>query len=300
MRRTRVAVPPRIAAHLIVGSREEPFLGALLQSLESVAQTIIVNDNSRDPSPHAAVLQATAFAARGSLIVDRTPFSGFANARNVCMSLHRQHDAGDWVTFVDADEVHGETAQHVAAHLDEIPAEYDAVDAYTWHFAGSFDWYMSIERRLMFYRFRDGVHWEGAVHEQLRGLPGKRVLLPYVYAHYGHTLDVQRHAEKEWQYTTLGAPGKIRGEAELQNIDVRAYLEDYVVRAMRFRGEHPAPAKPVIERLRTELAPLYRLTEEMVRARPPLLGLRNAVRYLNYEQRWRFRALSPLARRLVR
>ena len=293
-------MPARIAAHLIVGPRREPFLGALLESLDGVVARVIVNDNSPDPSPHEATLAASAFAARGALLVDRTPFTGFADARNVCMRLHEREDAGDWVAFVDADEVHGTLAQRIASHLDEVPSEFDAVDAYTWHFFGSFDWYMSIERRLMFHRFRSGVHWEGTVHEQLRGLPGKRVVLPYVYAHYGHTLDVQRHAEKEWHYTTLGAPGKVIAEEQLQAIDVQTYFAEFYPRLMRFHGEHPPAARATIERLRRELAPLHHLTDDLARKQSGMTRMKNALRRLNYEQRWRLRAINPLARRLVR
>ncbi len=41
---------------------------------------------------------------------------------------------------------------------------------------------------MMFFRFHPGLRWEGAVHERLTGLDGKRIALPYIYAHYGHTL----------------------------------------------------------------------------------------------------------------
>lgn len=293
-------MPARIAAHLILGPREEPFLAALLESLEGVAQTVIVNDNGPGPSPHAEALETSGFAARDALIVDHTPFAGFAAARNVCLKIHERENAGDWVAFVDADEVHGTVAQRVAAHLHEVPAGYDAVDGYTWHFFGSFDWYMSIERRLMFHRFRPGVHWEGTVHEQLRGLRGKRLILPYVYAHYGHTLDVQRHAEKEWHYTNLGAPGKVVDEAQLRDIHVPTYFAEFYPRLMRFRGAHPPAALATIARLRKQLAPLHALTDELARKQTLATRARNLLRRANYEQRWRLRAINPLARRLVR
>ncbi len=290
----------RIAAHLILGPREEPFLTALLESLEGVVQTVIVNDNGSGPSPHEQTLRASGFAGRGALIMDRTPFTGFAAARNVCLAIHERENAGDWVAFVDADEVHATAAQRIASHLHEVPADYDAVDAYTWHFFGSFDWYMSIERRLMFHRFHSGVRWEGTVHEQLRGLPGQRLVLPYVYAHYGHTLDVQRHAEKEWHYTNLGAPGKVVDEAQLRDIHVPTYFAEFYPRLMRFHGEHPPAALATIARLRVRLGMLHALTDELARKQTVETRARNVLRRMNYEQRWRFRALNPLARRLVR
>ena len=46
------------------------------------------------------------------------------------------------------------TVRHIAARLGELPAQYDFVDGYTWHFFASFDYYTSIERRMMFFRYR--------------------------------------------------------------------------------------------------------------------------------------------------
>jgi hypothetical protein len=295
-----VIVASKIAAHLIIGPREEPFLAALLESLEPAVETLIVNDNGPDPSPHGATLAASAFAKRGTLIVDRTPFSSFSEARNVCMRLHAQHVGAPWIAFVDADEVHGELVRRIASRLDVVPPAVGAVDAYTWHFFGSFDWYTSIERRMMFFRFGEDVKWVNPVHEQLVGLPPKRIVLPYVYAHYGHTLEVRRHAEKGRHYSHLGAPGEILREDELDAIDVRRYYAEYFPRLLRFRGQHPPAARATIERLRANLAPLYRLTDEMARSQPLPVKVRNLVRAANYEQRWRLRVLDPLARALVR
>lgn len=290
---------PNVAVHLIVGPRPEPFLGPLLESLDPVAQTLIVNDNAPDPSPHREVLDGSAFAQRGALIVDRTPFSSFSDARNVCLRIHREGVRAPWIAFVDADEVHGTVAARVARHLDSVPEEIGTVDGYTWHFFGSFDWYTSIERRMMFFRFTDEVRWVNPVHEQLVGLPPKRIALPYVYAHYGHTLDVRRHAEKGRQYSHLGAPGEIVAEDQLDSIDIERYYAEYFPRLLHFAGEHPKPARAVIEQLRRELAPLYALTDRIARSQPLPVKLRNAVRSANYEQRWRLRILNPLARTLV-
>lgn len=289
----------RVAAHLILGPHEEPFLGPLLASLEGVADSAIVNDNGPEPSPHAAALAASAFARDGRLVVDRTPFVDFAHARNVCLRLHAERAAGDWVAFVDADEIHGGAVRAIASRLDEVPAAYDFVDGYTWHFFQSFDWYTSIERRMAFFRFRPGVRWEGAVHERLVGLAGRRVVLPYVYGHYGHVLPPRRHAEKGRLYSSLGAPGSVLREDELDAFDVAAYFAAYYPRLLRFRGRHPAAGAEAIARLRAALAAHHALTDRIARAQPLAVQVRNVVRRANYEQRWRGRALNPLARRLV-
>jgi hypothetical protein len=288
-------VTAKIAAHLILGPREEPFLGALLASIQDAAATLIVNDNAPGSSPHAAVLAASRFGREGRLAVDRTPFAGFAQARNVCLRLHAERNAGDWVAFVDADEVHGPTVTTIASNLGALAPEYDFVDGYTWHFFQSFEYYTSIERRMMFFRFAPGIRWEGAVHERLEGLTGKRIALPYVYAHYGHTLAPRRHAEKGRHYSSLGAPGNVLREDELEAFDVERYFAPVYPSLLRFRAQHPPAALETLARLAPPLQPHHDLTERIARAHPPALLLRNAIRRANYELRWRGRALSPLA-----
>jgi hypothetical protein len=289
-----------IAAHLILGPREEPFLSAMLASIAESATLLIVNDNGPDPSPHAEVLAESWFGQQGRLVVDRTPFSGFAQARNVCLRIHEERDAGPWIAFVDADEVHGEGVRYVAAHLERLPQAFDFVDGYTWHFFQSFAYYTSIERRMMFFRYRPGIRWEGAVHEKLVGLHGKRIALPYIYGHYGHTLQPRRHAEKGRHYSSLGAPGDILREDQLDAFDVAEYFKPVYPDLLHFNGKHPPAAQPIIASLTTELAADHARTAEIVAAHTPSLKLRNAVRKVNYELRWRGRAFDPLARMLVR
>ena len=271
----------------------------MLESISGIASRVIVNDNAPDPSPHADTLAASRFGRENRLIVDRTPFSSFSTARNVCLQRHDELVAGEWVAFIDADEVHGARVRRIAARLDRLPPAYDAVDGYTWHFFGSFDYYTSIERRMMFFRFRPGLRWEGAVHERLLGLGGKRIALPYVYAHYGHTLEPRRHAEKGRHYSSLGAPGNVLGEDELERFDVERYFEPVYPRLLRFTGAHPAAAAVTLERLRHDLRHDHALTERVVRTQPVGIKARNFARKLNYEMRWRAREFSALARKIA-
>ena len=289
-----------VAAHLILGSREEPFLAALLDSIAGAAETLIVNDNGPGASPHADVLAASPFGRTGRLVVDRTPFAGFAGARNVCMRLHERIDAGDWVAFVDADEVHdAKTIATIASNLGLVPHEYDFVDGYTWHFFQAFDHYTSIERRMMFFRFKAGAYWESPVHERLVGIEGKRIALPYVYGHYGHTLEPRRHAEKGRHYSSLGAPGGVLPEERLADFDVSDYFKPEYPRLLHFAGVHPAAARATLDRLRPGLAAYHALTQGVVAGQPRAVKVRNAIRKFNYELRWRGRALDPLARRIM-
>jgi Glycosyl transferase family 2 len=296
VRANAVRVPAElVAAHLILGPREEPFLPAMLESIAPVARLLLVNDNAPEPSPHASILAASSFGRQGRVLVDRSPFTGFDAARNICLRLHEHALGSGWIAFIDADEVHFDAVARVAAHLATLPAAYDFVDAYTWHFFQSFEYYTSIERRMMFFRFHPGLRWEGNVHEQLIGLSGKRIALPYVYAHYGHTLAPRRHAEKGRHYSSLGAPGGVLTEEELGDFDVATYFAPEYPRLLRFSGRHPAAALPALEALRPSLRAVHELTARIVAAQPLPIKLRNVVRKANYELRWRGRALSPLA-----
>jgi hypothetical protein len=217
------------------------------------------------------------------------------------LRLHAERSPAAWVAFVDADEVHErQTIANVARNLEHVPPEFYFVDGYTWHFFQSFDYYTSIERRMMFFRFTPALRWESAVHEQLIGISGKRLALPYVYAHYGHTLEPRRHAEKGRHYSSLGAPGGVLREDQLDDFDVARYFEPEYPRLMRFRGKHPEAAISTLERLRPRLRAYHDLTERMVQGQPGWVKARNVVRKLNYELRWRGRGLDPLARKIER
>lgn len=288
-----------VAAHIILGSRPEPFLSALLSSLEGVAEHLIVNDNAEGASPHTRALQESTFGRDGRVVIDRSPFTGFADARNICLRLHAQHGAGDWVAFVDADEVHGPQAARIAKNLGTVPQEIGFVDGYTWHFFQSFEWYTSIERRMMFFRFTPDARWEGSVHERLLGIEGSRVALPYIYAHYGHTLEPRRHAEKGRHYSSLGAPGDVLLEEQLEAFDIERYFAPVYPKLLRFRGAHPQAALGTLAALRMEMASYHAITDRMAREQTALIRFRNAVRRANYELRWRGRALDPRARSLL-
>jgi hypothetical protein len=245
-------------------------------------------------------LAASPFGQEGRLVVDRTPFGGFAAARNICLRLHEELAAGNWVTFIDADEVHGAGVRRIAERLTGVPAAYDFVDGYTWHFFGSFKYYTSIERRMMFFRYRPGLRWEGAVHERLMGLSGKRIALPYVYAHYGHTLEPRRHAEKGRHYSSLGAPGDVLPQDQLADFDVVRYFKPVYPRLLHFGGAHPPAALATLDLLKPRLRGDHELTERIVRSQTTAIKARNVLRRLNYEVRWRARVLDRFASLLFR
>ena len=208
----------------------------------------------------------------------------------------RERDAGDWVAFVDADEVHGHGRRTIARHLASSPPAYDFVDGYTWHFFQSFDYYTSIERRMMFFRYRPAFGGRGPCTSTCSGLDGKRIALPYMYAHYGHTLAPRRHAEKGRHYSSLGAPGNVLREDELDSFDVVRYFKPVYPKLLRFAGTHPPAAGATLDCLRASLRSDHDLTARVAASQPASVKLRNVLRKLDYELRWRARTLDPSAR----
>ena len=223
-------------------------------------------------------------------------FHGGAHARNRCLSLHAEVDAGPWVAFVDADEVHTPRVAVIAANLSRLPASIASVDGYTRHFFQSPDWYLSVERRMSFFRFSPRLRWEGAVHEQLTGLTGKRLCVPYVYAHYGHLASTYRHAVKERLYHSLGRGVPI-DDAQLASLDAERYFAAHWPQLHRFTGRHPAAAERFIVEQRQVHAERFAENERTIeRAGRAWRG--RAARLFwraNYAMRWRSRALHPLA-----
>jgi GT2 family glycosyltransferase len=293
---------PTIAAHLIVGRNEESFLPALLHSLETVVDRVIVNDNSGNPDgPNARALAASAFALRGDLIVDRSPFIDFADARNRTLAIHRKLGLGDWAAFVDADEVHRPIAATIARNLARLPDDIAIVDGYTRHYFQSFRLYTSIERRMTFFRVTPKVRWTGRVHERLTGVAGKHLAIPYVYDHYGAVFSLGRQAAKGRQYSSLGQAGAIVTEGEEASVRAIDYFSAQWPLVLRYHGDHP----PAVDELRALLertdSERFTWTERTAaRLQPLRVRAANLVRRLNFEYRWRGRALDPRARRLMR
>jgi hypothetical protein len=290
-----------VAAHLIVGPQPEPFLPALLASLEGVADRLLVNDNSGEPDgANARALAASSFARRGALVMDRAPFVDFADARNRVLDLHRAHDAGAWAAFVDADEVHRPLARTVARKLATLPPGIASVDGYTRHYIQSPDWYMSIERRMSFFRVTPDLRWQGAVHEKLMGMSGKALAIPYLYDHYGWVMPFGRLAAKGRQYSGLGQAGKIYQEDEIDAASGESFLAPYYIKGLPLHAPPPPALAVVRGELEREFGPRFAETERAIRAlQTPAVRARNVLRRANFEMRWRGRSLDPRALALV-
>lgn len=238
-----------IACALCVGAARESYLPATLASIAGAVDLLVVNDNSGlARSENVAVLEASAFAERGALRIDRHPFVDFADMRNKAYApLRALERPPDWVIFLDADEVHGEQVRAIARELlPRLGAEVTQLDAYTYHFFGTFDWITDVARRMAFYRFSPGITWVNRVHEKLQGLSGRAVVVPYIFHHYGNVVPPSVLAHKHMRYYELGNAVPRPPEAE------RATREVYLANASGvrpFRGRHPRAAKPLVTEL---------------------------------------------------
>jgi hypothetical protein len=256
-----------VACALCVGSARELYLGAALEAIAGAVDVLVVNDNSDVArSANLGVLEASAFAARGALHVARHPFVDFADMRNRAFAqLRALPEPPDWVLFLDADEIHGEQVRYVAREiLPRLAPSVGHVDAYTYHFFGTYRWITDVARRFAFYRYAPDLYWVNAVHEKIQGLRGGALVLPYVYHHYGNVVPPPMLARKHGRYFELGNPvPKPPREAD---VTLEIYLEK-AAGVRPYRGPHPAVARPTLAHLEREFAAEFAALERGFRAR---------------------------------
>src|SRR5579872_2637986 len=187
---------PKIVAHMIVGAKPEPYLAASLAAIAPVCSLLVLNDNSSlANSDNSAIAARSVLGSSDRLRIVRTAFTDFASARNACIEATPREFQDAWALFVDADEVHGDELPAMAALLPDLPPSVDAVHGHSRHFVGSFAWWMSLGRRLCFFRLSPGRRWYGSLHERLCPI-ARTVVLPAVWFHYGHVVTPRAEAEK--------------------------------------------------------------------------------------------------------
>lgn len=182
---------PRVSALYIVKNEEE-YLPFSIQSIHGAVDEIVVVDNgSTDRTPRLA----RSFPKVKLLTSDAADFAALRN-------LGLQHVGGDWLMWLDADEVF---YPDLAAAMPRLTADPD-VDGYTcwfYHLMRSY-WYMqnSCDRDGLFYRRFlvrrvPGLRWEGRVHERLVGVGPNVVDSGLHYVHYGYAKP-QREVFRRW------------------------------------------------------------------------------------------------------
>ena len=289
-----------IACALCVGATREPYLAAALESVRDAVDVLAVNDNSGlAHSENVAILEASAFATRGTLRVRAHPFVDFADMRNRAFDeLRALPDAPDWVLFLDADEVHGEQIRHVAREvLPRLGPAVGNVDAYTYHFWGTPRWITDVARRFVFYRYTPGLRWVNPVHEIVTNLHGEALVLPYAYHHYGNVVPVQLLARKQGRYFALG------NRVPRPPSENEATREMYLAKALAVRpyaGRHPRTVRATLAALEREFGAEFAALDAAFDARRDAVtriaaGVRGLNETLRVELR---RAEHPFAYRL--
>lgn len=200
----------QVVALLLVGARPEPYLAALLASLNGAIDRLVVNDNSGLPGGlNRRVIETSQLFHEGRVDIVEAPFEGFARARNLCLDAIRAADNPDpltWVLMVDADEVHGPLLANLTRRvLPSLAPAVSAVDGYVVQFMQTNDFFISLDRRHnLLYKLNPDLHYEREVHERLKGISGRDICLPYTYYHYGYVRPNQQILEKWVQYNRLG------------------------------------------------------------------------------------------------
>lgn len=285
-----------VVAHIIVGSKPEPYLAAALESIADVCDFAVVNDNSaQEPSIHTATLGHSRLAKSGKMKVARSRFSDFASARNLCLDETPAELRHGWGLFVDADEVHGEELAAMAALLPQLHARVDSLDGYSRHFVGSFNWWIAIQRRMCFFRLGPEHRWRGRIHERL--LPSRQnAVVPAVWFHYGHVVLPQQEAEKSRLYGALGQPGPVPDDEMIRQATPERVWWNLLPKAIRFRGEHPSAMHEIIATLSRERFSLFAEVDRLAAQQRPSERIANFIRRMNFERLLASRRLEAKVR----
>ena len=153
---------------MLMGGKPEPFLAACLDSLYGAVDRIVLNDNSGLPQ-HAnlSVVQQSRLYQAGKIEILPSSFIGFGPCRELCLVRIRELAvAGDWIIFVDCDEVHPPQLPTITRSiLPYLPAKVGIVDGYFYQFFQFPRFITSLDHRhnLMF-RYNPEISWQGQVH----------------------------------------------------------------------------------------------------------------------------------------
>lgn len=289
---------PSVIAIILMGSRPEPFLPSVLKSLEHAVDFVVVNDNSGEcRSVNRGIVESSALFASGRVGLFGSSFANFSQARNLCLEYLRERKlatANSWLFTVDCDEVHGDSLSFVTRQLlPLVSKDIGVVDGYFVHFMLGYDLYNALDRKHnLFLRYNPNLHWKLEVHEQLHGVQGRRVCLPYTYFHYGYVRPTDAIVEKWKLYLKLGdASYTVRDLEEMRSDDL--FLRE-VDRVMVYTGVHPSALDVLGETLHAIPDPALHRFRRMVetRLRRPIPRCKAFLRTANYRLRVLWRAVQ--------
>lgn len=275
-----------ITAVMLMGAKQEPFLGACLASIRDAVDQLIVNDNSGlAEHPNLAVMRGSDLFRAGRVTIVPSAFLGFGPCRDLCLAeMRKTNETGRWVIFVDCDEVHTPSLRRITQRLlPRLPERIGIVDGYFYQIFQSPGLMQSLDHRhnLMF-RFHPTIRWTGQVHEKLEGLTGRRLVVPYRYYHYGYLTPPSLIADKWRLYGSLGDPQSGR-----QSESPSEYMRRDLERLTTFYGQHPTVAtRPIRDYERDNGEWLSQIAE--LNDRQVLFAVKSRLRFLQIEAKMRY------------
>lgn len=183
---------------VIITQNEERNIGRCLESLEDVADEIIVVDSGST--------DRTEFLCRGcsSVRFFHHDWVGYSEQKNYAESLA----SFDWILSIDADEAPSHTLRNSLKHLkakgcaDDTVYSMNRLTNYCGHWIWHCGWYPDEKVRLW---HKGMARWDGVVHEELvfSGDP-KKVQLQGNLLHYSY-YSVEEHRKRLEKYAKLAA-----------------------------------------------------------------------------------------------
>ena len=243
----------KIGVQLLIGENPEPFLQASVSALlpwvdyfsitgtgRADNEAAKLNRNVLEATIPAEKLRYTEFrdrvAAEDSNFFDHNLFS-FSEARNLSLE---QAEVGDYLIWVDADEVHyPEFEDVVTASIDDGA---DAINVSFYHLWMYKDRCKLVEPRRIVYKNYEGTRWVNSVHEALLHNAQKYVNVPYTYVHYGYLRPQRELFQKLNGYAVR--------EGDLDRYvdqDPDEILTPHLESCFKFSFPHPPAARSILE-----------------------------------------------------
>ncbi len=202
-RSARKSTTPRISAHIIAQERD-PFgadlLASCLDSLEGYADQIVLVDNGLCPEAEE-VVRARRSMLPITMVDARSVVNDFAELRN--RALAATAPGMTHIHKIDSDEVYVPASLEQLRELVADPS-LDQVNATLIHFMIDPTRVESVQSKEVLFRRDDALAWQGAVHERIGGVPGRRAVNgPGCFLHFGYCRPQWQTMLKWLRYTLL-------------------------------------------------------------------------------------------------
>lgn len=184
-RSARKTSTPRISVHVIV-QEKDPFgadlLGSCLDSLEGYADQVVLVDNGLCPEAEEAVATRRRILAL-TVVNAREVSDDFAELRN--RAIAATSPGITHIHKIDSDEV------YLPAGLEELrdlisDDSIEQVNAALIHFMIEPTLVESVQSKDVVFRRKEGLGWQGAVHERIGGTARRIVNGPASFLHFGY------------------------------------------------------------------------------------------------------------------